>query len=229
MELDITERSLKMSTRDYVYETMRRNILNLKLLPGQMISESGLTQLLKVSRTPLREAFVKLSDEELIEIHPQKGSFVSAIDLEQIVEARFVRENMEVAIVKLACEMLSDEDLEDLRLIVRQQQLNHSRKHYDKLLEADEEFHRTLFAKCDKSRTWNAVQYMQVHYIRLRQLMLSINFGWDKIVSEHTQILEAIERKDKELAEQVMRTHLRLFVYVSKEKLLELYPGYIKM
>lgn len=228
MKLEILERNIKMSSRDYVYETLRTNIISLKLPPGSSIAENDVSELLKVSRTPIREAFVKLSEEELIEIYPQRGSFVSRIDLQQIAEARFVRETMEVEISKLACDIFTEDDLEDIHAIIIKQTTYNNRKNYDKLIELDEEFHRTLFEKCGKHRTWLLVQQMQTHYKRLRQLLLSVNLRWDLIIEQHQSIYELIREKDKDLLEQAIRNHLKLFVLVRSEELKEKYPGYLK-
>src|SRR5690554_2566058 len=101
--LSLTLTQGKMSNRDFVYETVKNNILNLILKPGQMISEQEISGKLKVSRTPTREAFIKLSEEGLITIYPQKGSYVSLIDIDHVEESLFLREQMEVAVLKLAC------------------------------------------------------------------------------------------------------------------------------
>lgn len=228
MELDLLERSLKTSSRDYVYETIHTNILNLKLTPGMLVSENDFTQILKVSRTPLREAFVKLSEEGLIDIYPQRGSFISRIDLEQIEEARFVRENMEVAVARLACELFTEDDHEDMEAILERQRVNFARNNHEKLLSLDEEFHRTLFEKCGKPRTWVMVQQMQMHYKRLRLLLMSINKKGIKSVSQHARILECIRLNDRDLVEQEMRNHLRLFTSTDKEDFKAMFPNYIK-
>src|SRR5689334_11568771 len=107
----------KMSSRDYVYETIKRNILLLTLEPGQMISEKEIAEKLQVSRTPTREAFIMLAEEDLITVYPQKGSFISLIDIDHVEEARFLRENMEVAILKIACETFTEKELLDMELL----------------------------------------------------------------------------------------------------------------
>ncbi|UUZ94098.1 GntR family transcriptional regulator [Paenibacillus sp. P25] len=110
MKLD-PSRDAKGLIRDYVHETLRKNIMELKLEPGRFISEKEVIEMLQVSRTPIREAFVKLSQEELIETIPQKGSFISLIDLKLVEESRFVRETLERAVVRQACGMLKAEQM----------------------------------------------------------------------------------------------------------------------
>src|SRR5471030_2430341 len=84
----------KDSTSRRIYNLLRQEIINLNLAPGLNISEKDISEKFKVSRTPVREAFVRLSKEGLLNIYPQKGSFVSLIDLSSVEEARFMREHL---------------------------------------------------------------------------------------------------------------------------------------
>lgn len=118
-----SSRDAKGSIRDYVYDKLKADILDLKLEPGRFISEKDIIEMLKVSRTPIREAFVKLSQEGLIETIPQRGSFISLIDLDMVEESRFVRETLESTIVRLACEQLKAEQVLQLLNLIALQEL----------------------------------------------------------------------------------------------------------
>src|ERR1700694_3488526 len=85
-----------------VYATLRESILDLRLRPGTPISENRICELAEVSRTPVREAIIRLAQEELISVFPQQGSFVAPIRLTKVVEASFVREALETSILRLA-------------------------------------------------------------------------------------------------------------------------------
>ncbi|TDG00246.1 GntR family transcriptional regulator [Paenibacillus piri] len=216
----------KVSNRDYAYEIVKSNILNLKLEPGTMISEKDIAEKLQVSRTPTREAFIKLAEEDLIVIYPQKGSYVSLIDLDQVEEARFVRQNMEVAVLKLACETFTENDLLELEAIVSQQKIYSQHKNHEKLHELDELFHQTIFVKCGKQRTWSFIQQMLSHYKRFRNLVLAVYFDWETIILQHTRIIEHISARNFEMAEQELRQHVKS--RFEKEDLLQKYPNYFK-
>src|SRR5690606_9977779 len=88
----------------YVYEIIKKNIINLNMPPGTRVSEKEISDLLNVSRTPVREAFIKLSKEGLIYVVPQKGSYISHIDLDAVEDARFIRECLEKAVMEIATE-----------------------------------------------------------------------------------------------------------------------------
>lgn len=97
------------SVREYAYRTLRENILKLKLKPGDKISEKEISDTLSISRTPVREAFIRLSQEQLLEVLPQRGTYISKINTSQIAEFRFLRVTLEQAVMKLACEKFPPE------------------------------------------------------------------------------------------------------------------------
>lgn len=222
-----TARDSKGSIRDYVHDTLKKQIMELKLEPGRFISEKDVIEMLQVSRTPIREAFVKLSQEELIETIPQKGSFISLIDLELVEESRFVRETLEKAIVRQACEMLKAEQVLQLQNLISLQELCVEEKNYERLFELDEEFHKTIIVGVGKIRTWGLLQQLSTHYNRIRFLRLAVNYDWQIILSEHTAITRAIREKNPDAAEQAMREHLSR-VSFEKEELRQKYPSYFK-
>src|SRR4051812_25411037 len=98
-----------VNAKEFAYEQIKTEILKLSLLPGTKISEKTMSDRLNVSRTPIREAFLKLAQEELLTIVPQSGTFVSLINLDLAEEARFVREIMETTIVGQCCKNLTVE------------------------------------------------------------------------------------------------------------------------
>lgn len=213
--------------RDHVYETLKKNIMELKLEPGRYISEKEAVEMLQVSRTSVREAFIRLSQEELIETVPQKGSFISLIDLEHVEESRFVREQLEAGAVRLACEMLDKSGILQLENVIAMQELSVEERNYEKLFDLDEQFHRSILIGCGKRRTWGIIQQMSTHFNRIRLLRLAVNYDWNIILSQHRDIVQAIRDKDPDRAEKTMRDHVRLIV-LEKEALKNRYPDYFK-
>ncbi|NHN33421.1 GntR family transcriptional regulator [Paenibacillus agricola] len=213
--------------RDYVYDTLKKNIMELRLEPGRLISEKDLVEMLEVSRTPIREALVKLSQEELIETTPQKGSMISLIDLQHVEESRFIRETLEAAIVREACMKLNKEQVLGLQNLISLQELCESEENYERLFELDEEFHKSIIIGCGRSRAWGLIQQVTTHYNRIRFLRLSTNHDWKIIMIQHHGIVRAIRDKNPDEAEKVLRDHLELVV-IEKEELKQKYPKYFK-
>jgi GntR family transcriptional regulator, rspAB operon transcriptional repressor len=215
------------STREHVYHLLREQILELQLEPGASLSEKEISEKFQVSRTPVREAFLKLSQEGLLEVYPQKGTFVSLIDLGLVEEARFMREQLEKAVVKLACECFPEDKLISLEMNLKMQEICEKQKDYQKLFELDEDFHRTIFQGCNKERIWLAMQPMNTHLNRIRILRLTSNYNWNDILSQHTEIFNAIKDQSPERGVKIMQDHLTLVV-IDKEELKKVNPKYFR-
>ena len=98
----ILKKLLSENARSYAVRVLLFNIINLELIPGSSVSENELSAELSVSRTPVREALIELSRMNLVEIQPQRGSYISKIDYNSVEESRFVRVVVENAVVKRA-------------------------------------------------------------------------------------------------------------------------------
>ncbi|MCM3689706.1 GntR family transcriptional regulator [Neobacillus niacini] len=217
----------KRSIREHVYTAIKTQILKLELEPGRKISEKDIGETLQVSRTPIREAFLKLEQEELLEIYPQRGTFVSRINLDQVEEARFMRENIERGIVRLACEQFPEDYFIQLETNITMQKLFDEKKNFTRLYELDDQFHQILFDGCKKSRTWAILQQMNTHFNRVRALRTSLGMKWDFIINQHEQIFNLIKSRDVDLVEKVITEHLQVVVF-EKAVLKEKYPNYFK-
>jgi GntR family transcriptional regulator, rspAB operon transcriptional repressor len=217
----------KGSIREHVYTAIKTQILKLELEPGRKISEKEIGETLQVSRTPIREAFLKLAQEELLEIYPQRGTFVSRINLEQVEEARFMRENIERGIVRLACEQFPEDYFIQLETNIAMQKLFDEKKNFTRLYELDDQFHQILFDGCKKSRTWVILQQMNTHFNRVRALRTSSGMKWDFIIHQHEQIFNLIKSGDANSVEKVITEHLQLVV-IEKALLKGKYPNYFK-
>lgn len=225
--LEAIEKKASDSIREYVYKVVRKNIISLNLKPGQSVNEKEIGEILNASRTPVREAFIRLVQEELLDVYPQKGTYVSLIDLSHVEEARFMRENLEKATVKLACQHFSKEYLFQLQSNLNMQQFCVDEKNYTKIFNLDEEFHKTIFKGCNKTRIYMLIQQMNSHFNRIRILNLASDYHWDEILSHHQEIVEAIKNKDGARAEKVMEKHLKKVIF-DQEILKQEYPSYFK-
>ncbi|WP_349305709.1 GntR family transcriptional regulator [Bacillus sp. FJAT-49711] len=221
----INKETHRGSTRDYSYKKLKMKILNLELEPGTKISEKEIADEFHVSRTPVREAFMKLAQEELLDIIPQSGTIVSRINLDYVEEGRFIREKIEKEMVVLACKNFPEDDLFRLETNLALQELCIGKNNFYQLYELDEEFHRILFNGVGKARTWKMLQLLNSHFNRLRLLRLSKVSNWDSIISQHKSIYQFIVDKNAEEASQMMERHLQMAV-VEKEIMMKKYPHY---
>jgi len=159
--------SVRGSARDQLYEMLKEKILRLELEPGTKISEKEIAEQLHISRTPVREAFLKLAQEELLDIIPQSGTIVSRINLEHVEEGRFIREVVEKEVAVLACTKLRQDHLFEMEKNIAMQELCAEKGNFLELFELDEKFHQLIYDGCRMSRSWKMVQSLNSHFNRL--------------------------------------------------------------
>lgn len=220
----ILERNAVENARGYAVRVLLYNIVHLDLKPGSVVSENELSSLLSLSRTPVREALIELNRIGLVEILPQKGSYISKINYDIVEESRFVRLVMENAILKLACEGIDQSYLDALNLNIQQQKIYFDSNQSEQFLELDNEFHRLLFQSVNKMWSYQIVKEQMVHFDRLRSLSTQSGLG-KFTISDHEDILYAITRHDYEMAKMLMTRHLTRHL-TEKEKLIATYPDY---
>lgn len=212
--------------RDYSLRVLRFNIITLDMEPGRMYSEKELSSALSLSRTPMREALLQLAKIKIVEIYPQRGSAVALIDYDLVEEARFVREALECAVVKLVCQSASEEQLSALQSNVTRQQKCLAGGNMDLLMQLDNAFHRLLFTIGNKMQCYDFVSSMTIHLDRVRSMALTA-VKEPVFVTEHQQILEAIYQRDENRAADFMHKHLSGF-RVDEEALRKKFPSYFK-
>lgn len=211
---------------DYAIRVILHNIIHLELAPGSEISSNKLSEALSLSRMPVREALTALSRIGLVEILPQRGTYVSKIDRELVEESKFMRLVLETAIIRLACEGVEQKWINTLTENLAIYKAAADCGDHDKTLEIDNEFHRHIFSAVNKSWTYSKIKDDMVHFDRLR--MLSMPFIKDKAsetLREHEDILYAITRKDPEMGEMMIRRHLEHSMTEIDQVMLE-YPDY---
>ncbi|GAB4366584.1 MAG: GntR family transcriptional regulator [Spirochaetales bacterium] len=189
----------------WVYEVIRLNIIQLHLQPGRLLSETEMADLLEVSRTPVREAFIRLAEDGLLEILPQRGSVVSLIDLQQAQEARFIRYAVEREILKEVCTG-HPADLTALEGNLSWQEESGDKEDFDLLLLADNEYHRILYRICGKEGVWDSIKRLDYNYDRLR--VMTFPRAHEKIIEEHREILQMVKSREKGRIEDLLHRHL---------------------
>lgn len=222
--MKILDRNPQENARNYAVRVLLYNILSLKLAPGSAVSENELSAALSVSRTPVREALIELSRVHLVEILPQRGSYISKIDYELIEESRFVRLVIETAVLKLACQGIEQSYMDKLNENLEAQKRVHKEGDAEKFLKLDNAFHQLIFASVGKNWSYTIVKDQMVHFDRLRSLSLqSINAEY--LLKDHEDLVYAIKRQDSEMAEMLISRHLMRH-QMEKSELLERYPDY---
>ncbi len=200
----------KSMNNDEIYLALKEDIINLRLAPGQLISENEISKKYNVSRTPVKTAFLKLSSERFIEIVPQKGTYVTLLDMELIKEIIYMRTVLESTVLK---EIIGDipeeiilklaENLKEQEWIVGKDQINPI-NFYKK----DSQFHALLFDFAGKIRLWEIIQEFQVYYTRFRMLDIVALNCFDVLYKEHCELFEIIKDGKKGKVDEMVNRHL---------------------
>lgn len=208
--MNLLERMPEESNRNYIYRTLRANIMHLSLIPGAHISETELSAIFNLSRTPIREALILLEKEKLIEILPKKKSRVSLIHLDLVHSAVFLRKAVEKEIIHEACERIDSDTLLWLKNNLEfQKNMILNGENHSSFYQLDNLFHAKIYNSVQKESVWSTLENMSTHYNRLRHLDASENISLSTIVVQHDRLIQIIENKDHESVETFVDTHLK--------------------
>lgn len=192
-----------------IYGLLRQAIVTAKLVPGQSLSEKDMAERLGVSRQPVREAFIKLADAGLVEIRPQRGTFVMKISARSVENSRFVREAIEVAILDEAVGRLSPQFLALQRDVIARQRQAAENADFEAFFALDEAFHRGFTEAVGRGHAWKIIEGDKAQWDRVRFLTLPKASPMQHLASQHETILDAVEQGRLDDAKAAMRVHLR--------------------
>lgn len=210
-----------------VYERIRDDIVSLRLKPGEALSVNDLAAQFGTSRSPVREAIIRLANEGLVEIFPQSGTRVSPIRMSDVREVYFVRRAVEAALVQhLAREHTSDQ-VKALRGILSQQKECVGREDVPRFYKLDEFFHHTIAEFAGYPGVWRLMHVQKFQMDRLRHFVLPMPSRAKKIVKEHKAIIDSIADGDASGAGEAMGHHLQQ-VFVIQEVLRSSHPEYFE-
>jgi GntR family transcriptional regulator, rspAB operon transcriptional repressor len=194
-----------------IYQTVRTDIIRMRLRPSERLSEKELGLRFGTSRTPVREAIVRLVEDGLIEVRPQRGTYVARISLQAVQRARFVRSALELAIIREAAEHgVSGAVLEEAKRAIADQE--NARLDPERFTTADDMFHRTFANGVGYGDIWSVVENQKAQFDRIHFLSLPNVTPVDHLIEQHRMILSAVEARDTDRAENTLREHLSIVV-----------------
>ncbi len=199
-----------------IYNELKKEILQLDLTPGTMISEIELTQRYYISRTPIRDVLKKLVSEDLLEVKPHVGSFVSLIDMEKVSDTIFIRQTLEMRVLKELCTTFNLQDALPLQQILGQQAaLLTQTSDMDsdsvawQFMQLDNQFHAKLYELSGKSGVWQTISSLNHHYQRFRTLLVRYHSdSIDTLHAQHQQLLGDLIAHDLDAIEKHTAEHI---------------------
>ena len=213
-------------TAQQIYDYLRAAIVRLKFKPGMDLDRAELARYFGVSVTPVRDALLKLEEDELVDIFPQHGTRVRAVDLESARNAHFLRLTLELEIARTLAQRRDDALVHELQGFVQEQRTCMERGDLDAFAQADQAFHERMYVAARAEQLWRLMRGKSGNMDRLRRLHLLESGKTESIVQEHADIAAAIAQGDPELAEASVRKHLS-GTLSQLMSLRERYPDYL--
>jgi GntR family transcriptional regulator, rspAB operon transcriptional repressor len=191
-----------------VYRMLRDEIVWLRRKPGEAIAEKDIAQAHGISRTPVREALLRLTAEGLVDTVPKSGTFVARIPLAALPEAIVVRKALEQVTARAAALRARRSDVVSLRAALERQREAEAAGNRAAFHRADEAFHAGIAAAGGYPGIWLLIQNVKTQIDRYRLLTLPQPGRMIRVVKEHAAVVTAIERRDPDRAAMAMAAHL---------------------
>ncbi|MBG9387376.1 GntR family transcriptional regulator [Caenimonas aquaedulcis] len=208
-----------------VYESLREMILSLELAPGSTLVRTELAARFGVSQTPVRDALQRLQHESLVDIFPQAATQVSKIDLALASQAHFLRRSLEMEIVRTLAQERDAVVIAKLRAWIAQQVAFAAARDLEGFSRADQSFHFEMYAACGQEPLHQLVRSLSGHIDRLRNLHVPTRGKVQRIVADHTAIVDAIAAGSVKRAQDALREHLS-GTLAQAQAIRKAHPGY---
>lgn len=198
----------RLQLKERVYLHLKQEIVRLALPPGHSLREAELARRLGVSKTPLREALVRLEKDDLVRIVPYKGAVVAGYDRADLKDIYELREILQGACAREAAERISADDLAELAQVVRASEQAVADGEQDRLPELLDVFDAIIYRQTRNRRVRQLIANLRVHLERIGRLTIGIPGRLDTSVAQHSRINDAIIQRDPAEAESRMRHHI---------------------
>ncbi len=196
------------NVRELAYSAVKEKILSWELKPGDKVSEQDLSEALGVSRTPVREALMRLASERLVDIRPQRGTFISRISTKEFAQERFIRLNLELAVMKELMGTKSPAFAKRLSENIGQQQDCAGSGDYEGYLFWDDSFHRAFFEQAEKMLAWEVIQSLEGQCRRVRRFTLATEADFMLLISQHRLIMQHVIDGNEPALMDILKTHI---------------------
>ena len=193
---------------EQAYDYLRDAVISMRLEPNSIIAEKELCAELGISRTPLREAVLRLAQEGLVTVVPGDGTFVSRISLRGVLQGYLVRSSIELRMVRLAARNYSETFDRDFNILQFLQQDANKRLDYGLALRLDTEFHQLICRVAGFPDIWSAIHNATGQLDRLRYRAFDKQGMRKEIEDEHSAIHKALQAQDGDRAHALLRKHL---------------------
>ncbi len=219
-QLDVQPIRADFSLKDRIYESLKQAITSMNIYADEVqlrLDERELSDKLTISRTPIREALARLEQEGLVRIVPRKGVYIVRKTKTEILEMITVWAALESMAARLITLNASNEEIAALRKLFTSFDGDQIKAHIDEYSDTNIKFHQTILrlSKCRLLK--ETADNLFIHMRSIRARTISEKNRADRSIVDHLHIIEALERRDTDLAERLVREHtLNLAAHVAK-------------
>ena len=210
MPVDLSTLRLDRSRplRDQIYPLVRGLILSGIIKPGEVIDEKAIAAQLDVSRTPVREAVKRLSDERLVDVVAQSGTKAAKMDRKAIEESFLIRRALEMESAAQAAIHMGQDHADRLHDILARHERAVEKRHFAEAIARDDEFHHAITEISDLPRLWSTIEISKAQLDRCRHMMLPRTGQAEATLEQHREIIRALNSRDPAKAAAAMKAHL---------------------
>jgi len=195
--------------REVVFNSIRGAIISGVLKPGERLMEVQLAEKMGVSRTPIREAIRKLELEGLVVMIARKGAYVADLSIKNITDVLEVRAVLEGLASGLAALRMTEEEIKDLELTARHFEQAMNSNDVEGVIQTDIEFHEKIFKATRNEKLLQLTNSLMEQVQRFRVMYLNKAIKSTNLIKEHYKIVEAISRRNREMAENISKIHIQ--------------------
>jgi DNA-binding GntR family transcriptional regulator len=193
---------------DRAYEQLLDMVLDLRLVPGEVVNEQALAAQLGFGRMPVHEAVARLAADRLAIIMPRRGTVISPIALKDVVDMFEAREAIECGVAYIAARRATEKDLERMLDLIETANMARDGQDWEDYLKADHAFHTFLVHMINNPLLQDAADRLLLHNLRFWRLYFSGRPAQHHVMLSHEKLHRAISSHDPEKAELAMREHI---------------------
>jgi len=198
----------RLPTADQIYHHLRNAILFWQVLPKEPISENRVSGMFGVSRSPVRTAIARLAEEGLIDVFPQRGTFVAPIRLQAVREAQFARLALEVALVCEAADKWTPAHAQALGESLTRQVRHAEARDVTGFYAENETFHLIIARAAGLEGVWKMIQSVKALWDRVGHIANRNPEHLQSVIAEHEGVVLALQKNDREAARAAMTVHM---------------------
>ncbi len=204
---------MRRTTSQDIYEKIKDDIIYLRRKPGEELNIQALSEEMSVSRSPIRDALMLLQSESLVNMLPQRGCWVSLIDLDRVDEERLLRLSLEKCVLERLDGRLKHSDIASIEYYIALQKEAVETKDSQGFYSADDDMHHVYFEAAGLNNFWTLWIRETGNYRRVRLLSFDANGSAETNIAQHQALLEAFKRSNFNSALEIISEHIMKLNY----------------